>query len=469
MIHQSRPSFGPLASGLAAALLVGACASPPVYEKPAITVPMAFKESGLWKTARGNVANVTDQWWQLFNDTVLNDLQTQLVVGNENLKASAALVQVARVALDSSRAGGAPTLGVSAGLTHSVTPGALVPTTSNSLAGSASWELDLWGRVAGAVTASEARLLASSADLAAARLSMQALLTQTYFSLRSAEAQAAILQRSVVALQRSLELTQNRYSAGIISAADVTQATTQLRSTQAQLVEAQSSRAQLEHAIATLLGKPAAAFDLVRTAALPQVPSVPLQLPSALLERRPDIAAASARVAAAHAQIGIAQSALFPAITLSGSLGFRGPELLDLIKAPNLFWSFGPSLALGLFDGGARQAGVDSAKASIEQVAANYRQTVLTAFQEVEDNLVAAASLEEQIVLQSDAQKAAERNLEISNNQYRAGTVSYLNVVTAQATALGSERTLLDLRNRRLNATAVLLKNLGGRWEGVGF
>ncbi len=449
------------------ALLLGACASLPVYEKPAVAMPPAFKESGLWKTARGNAADVPDQWWQLFNDTVLNDLQAQVLVGNENLKASAAQMQAARAALASSRSGDTPTLGVSAGATHGVNPGALVPTTSNSLAASASWELDLWGRVAGAVSASEARLQASSADLAAARLSVQALLTQTYFSLRSNEAQAAILQRSVVAYQRSLELTQNRYAAGINSAADVTQATTQLRTTQAQLVDAQSSRAQLEHAIATLVGKPAAGFGLTRTAELPQAPSVPVQLPSQLLERRPDIAAAERRVAAANAQIGVAQSAFFPVLTLSGSLGFRGPELLDLIKAPNLFWSLGPSLAVGLFDGGARQAGVDSAKASIEQAAASYRQAVLTAFQEVEDNLVAAASLEEQIVLQSDAQKAAERNLEIANNQYRAGTVSYLNVVTAQASALSTERTLLDLRNRRLNAAAVLLKNLGGRWEGA--
>lgn len=453
-----------LAAGLA--LLLDACATAPVYEKPTLTVPAEFKESALWKTARNGTAVVPDNWWLLFNDPVLNDLQTQVNIGNENLKASAAQVQVARAALNNTRAGGSPVLGVSSGITYGVNSAGATPATSNSIAASASWELDLWGRVATAVSGAEARLQASSADLAAARLSVQALLVQSYFALRSSEAQASLLERSVVAFQRSLELTTNRYTAGVVSASDVAQATTQLRSTQVQLIESKANRAQLEHAIASLLGKPPAAFDMKQTAELPQLPKVPIQLPAQLLERRPDIAAAERRVAAANAQIGVAQSAFFPAITLSGSAGFRGSDLLELISAPSLFWSLGPALALSLFDGGARQAGVDSAKASVEQAAANYRQTALAAFQEVEDNLVAAASLEEQIVLQSDALKAAERNLDIANNQYKAGIVSYLNVVTAQATALSAERTLLDLRNRQLVATALLLKNLGGRWVG---
>ena len=294
---------------------------------------------------------------------------------------------------------------------------------------------------------------------------MQALLTQSYFSMRDAEAQGALLTRAVVAYQRSLELTQNRYKGGVASAADVAQAQTQLKSTQAQLIEANITRAQLEHAIATLLGKPAAALTLLRTGTLPQPPGVPLQLPIQLLERRPDIAAAERRVAAANAQIGVAQAAFFPALTLSASGGWRGPDLGTLINAPNLFWSLGPALALTLFDNGARTAAVDSAKASVEQAASSYRQTVLTALQEVEDNLVIAASLEEETALQTDALKAAQQNLDISNNQYKAGTVSYLNVVTAQATALSAERTLLDVRNRRLTAITLLLKNLAGRWD----
>ncbi len=455
-----------LMSGLAGMALT-ACTTPAPYQKPAVEVPAVFKESSLWKSARPDAAAVPDSWWLLFNDPVLNELQKQVVVGNETLKASAAQYQVARAALGSSRANLLPTLGTSAAASRNAASGSLPATTSYSVGASASWELDLWGRVAGTVSSAQARAQASAADLDAARLSIQATLAQTYFSLRAAESQVALLDRSVAAYQRSLDLTQNRYTAGIASAADVAQATTQLKSTQAQRVEASSSRAQLEHALATLLGKPASAFGLARTATLPQAPSIPVQLPANLLERRPDIAAAERRVAAANAQMGVAQSAFFPAITLSGSAGFRGAELAELISSPNLFWSIGPALALTLFDGGARKSAEESAKASADQATATYRQTVLTALQEVEDNLVIAASLDEEIALQAEAFKAAERSLEIANNQYKAGTVSYLNVVTAQTTALSAERTLLDVRNRRLAAITQLLKNLAGRWDGT--
>ena len=454
-----------IAISLVIVAMLSACTAPVPLAMVPMDVPASFKESALWKPARPNAAAVPDDWWRMFNDAVLDDLQRQVVLGNENLKASAAQVQVVRAALSSSRAGLSPGLSVTAGISNGVVPGSTLTTTSNSLAANASWELDLWGRVAGTVTGAEARLLASSADLAAARLSVQALLTQSYFSLRSAEAQGVLLERAVTAYQRSQELTQNRYAGGIASAADVAQATTQLRSTQAQLIESQSSRAQLEHAIATLMGKPAAIFSLPQTAALPAAPPVPVQLPSELLQRRPDIAAASARVAAANAQIGVAQSAFFPAVTLSANAGFKGNELLQLISAPNLFWSLGPALALAVVDGGARKAAEDSARATSDQAAASYRQTVLSALQEVEDNLVVATSLEEQSALQSDALSAAQRNLDITNNQYKAGTVSYLSVVTAQATALSAERTLLEVRNRRLAAVTVLLKNLGGGWN----
>ena len=456
------------ASALIIAGALSACSTPAPIRPAQMDVPTSFKESGLWKAARPDAVNVPDDWWTLFNDTALNELQKRVLVGNENLKASAAQVEVARAALGSARATGSPGVGVTAGSTNSVLPGGVSAATANSLAANASWELDLWGRVANSVSGAQARLQASSADLAAARWSVQALLTQTYFALRSAEAQALLLERSVAAYQRSLELTQNRYAGGIASAADVAQATTQLRSTQAQLIESQSSRAQLEHAVATLLGQPVATFALPRTAILPAAPPVPVQLPSDLMQRRPDIAAALARMAAANAQVGVAQSAFFPTINLSASAGFRGADLLNLVSAPNLFWSLGPALAVTLFDGGARKANESSARASATQATASYRQTVLTALQEVEDNLVVAASLEEQSALQTDALAAAQRNLDITNNQYKAGTVSYLNVVTAQATSLASERALLDVRNRRLAATAVLLKNLGGRWDGLG-
>ena len=457
-----------MAGTLLFALSLAACTTPVPYNPVSMEVPATFKEVkewGLWKTARPDAAAVPDHWWTLFNDAALNELQKQVLAGNENLKANAAQVEVARAALASARASGSPVVGVSAGSTNSVPPGGISAATSNSVAANASWELDLWGRVSGNVSGAYARLQASSADLAAARWSVQALLTQTYFSLRSAEAQGLLLERSVAAYLRSLELTQNRYAGGIASAADVAQATTQLRSTQAQLIESQSSRSQLEHALATLIGRPAANVSLPRTAVLPEAPLLPVQLPSDLMLRRPDIAAASARVAAANAQIGVAKTAYFPAISLTASTGFRGADLLQLISSPNLFWSLGPALAATVVDGGARKANEESARASATQATASYRQTVLTALQEVEDNLVVAASLQEQFALQTDALNAAQRNLDITNNQYKAGTVSYLNVVTAQTTALSSERALLDVRNRRLGAIAVLLKNLGGRWQ----
>lgn len=451
---------------LAIALLATACATPPPYQKPAIEVSTTFKESALWKNASTNAATVPDDWWLLFDDPALNDLQKQVIVGNENLKSAAAQVQIARAALGSSRAGLLPTVGATAGGSLSAAPGSAATSRTYSAAANATWELDLWGRVAGNVSGAQARLQASASDLAAARLSVQAILTQTYFSLRAAEAQGALLDRSVAAYQRSLELTQNRYAAGIVSAADVAQAQTQLKSTQVQSVEASSSRAQLEHALATLVGKPAALLALPRTAALPMAPNIPVQLPASLIERRPDIAAAERRVAAANAQIGVAQSAFFPAITLSANAGFRGNDWTQLLSAPNLFWSLGPALAATLFDGGARKSAEESARASVDLATASYRQTVLTALQEVEDNLVATASLEQEITLQGDALTAALRNLDITNNQYKAGTVSYLNVVTAQATALGAERTLLDVQSRRLAAITQLLKNLAGRWQG---
>ena len=447
-------------------LLVSGCATPPPYQKPTIEVPTAFKESGLWKAARTGAATVPDDWWLLFNDPVLTDLQTQVAVGNENLKSAAAQVQIARAALGSSRAGLLPSVGASAGASLGASPGSASTNRAYSAGASASWELDLWGRISGNVSSAEARLQASANDLASARLSVQALLTQTYLSLRAAESQAALLQRSIDAYERSLVVTQNRYAAGVASAADVAQAQTQLKSTQSQRAEANSSRAQLEHALATLLGKPAAMLTLPRTAALPDTPRIPVQLPASLIERRPDIAAAERRVAAANAQIGVAQSAFFPAVTLSANAGFRGSDLAQLISAPSLFWSLGPALAATLFDGGARKSAEDSARASLDLASAAYRQTVLTALQEVEDNLTVAASLEEQIVLQTEALTAAQRSLEIANNQYLAGTVSYLNVVSAQATALNAERTLLEVRSRRLVAIAQLLKNLAGRWDG---
>jgi NodT family efflux transporter outer membrane factor (OMF) lipoprotein len=363
---------------------------------------------------------------------------------------------------------GQPTLGAGLTAQRSSSPPQQEAGNNFGLSASASWEVDLWGRLAGAVDASQARLEASWADLAAARLSLQATLTQSYLAVRHAQAQAQAVQSAVAGYQRSLQLTRNRYQAGVASAADVAQAETQLKSAQVQLLEWQITRAQLEHAIATLLGQAPASFTLEAArvpSTLPDAPAVPLQLPAQLLERRPDIAAAERRVAAAWAQVGVADAAFFPSLTLQASTGFRNDRLQSLIGAPNFLWSFGPQLALAALDGGARQSASDSARASAEQATSAYRQVVLTALQEVEDNLVAVARLDQEQALQAEALASARKALEVVTNQYQAGTVSYLNVVAAQSTALSSEQNLLNVRNRRLAATNTLLKNLAGRWE----
>ena len=450
-------------TSLAALLVLTACSTTPPYRPPATALPTAFKETGLWQAANPQAATVPDDWWLLFNDPVLNSLQTQ-AGQNQNLQASAAQIRVAQAALGSSRAALSPTLGAGLAVTRSASP-TTPAANSVALTGSASWELDLWGRLSGAVTGDQARVQASQDDLAAARLSLQATVAQTYFSLRAAEAQSALLERSVQAYQRSMELTQNRYRGGVASADDVAQAQTQLKTTSAQRIESDSSRAQLEHALAVLLGRAPSEFSLPRTAVLPATPDIPDQVPARLLERRPDIAAAERRVAAAYAQVGVAQAAFFPALTLSAGAGYKGSSLANLVSAPNLLWSVGPALALAAFDGGLRQSTVDSTRASTDAATASYRQTVLTALQEVEDNLVVAGSLQQEAALQTEALVAANRSLEIVKNQYQSGTVSYLNVVVAQATALSSERSLLDVQNRRLAATNQLLKNIAGRWD----
>jgi len=444
------------------------CTTMAPYDKPVMQVPVNFKESKLWSAARVQPDRVPDEWWLLFKDPTLDQLQVELAQGNQNLKNSVAQYQTARAALGISQASLAPTLGGNASVGRG-TSGVNSNTVANtySVGVSASWELDVWGRLSAGVQVSQAKLQASLDDLAAARLSLQATLTQTYFSLRALEAQSVSLERAVQAYQRSLELTQNRYGAGVASSADVAQAQSQLKSTQAQLIEARSSRTLLEHALAVLLGKAPTSFSLSPTASLPMPPEVPVQLPATLIERRPDIAASERRVAAAYAQIGVAHASYFPALTLTGSAGYRGVDLGDLISAPNLFWSLGPALALSMFDGGARQATEDSAKAAADQAVATYRQTVLTALQEVEDNLVVAASLLEEDAVQVESLTAAQKAQDVVTNQYKAGTVSYLNVVLTQATTLAVERSLLDVRNRRLQAVTQLLKNLAGRWDKV--
>ena len=454
---------------LLVALGLAACSNIPKYDKPAMAIPAEFKEAALFAKANPAAADVPDAWWTLFNDPVLNDLHTRLLPGNPSLQVSAAAVATAQAAVGSSRAGLFPTINLTGGASRTANVSTSPKGTSYSVQGGLSnWEIDLWNRVGAGVDAAGSRLQASRATLAATQLSLQATLTQTYFSLRAAEATTAMLAQTTDAYGKSLALTQNRYQGGVASAADVAQAETQLKSAQAQQQEAQLQRAQLEHALAVLLGLAPASFQLAPSplaGGLPMPPAVPVQLPANLLERRPDIAAAERQVAAANAQIGAADSAFFPALTLSANGGFRNNDLGTLIQSANKFWSIGPSLVLGVFDGGARQAASDTARASYDQTVATYKQTVLTALQEVEDNLVAAAVLQTETTLQQEALTAARRSLDIAQNQYKAGTVSYLNVVTGQTAVLGAESNLLSVRNRRLAAVTQLLKNLGGRWE----
>ncbi|XAH22919.1 efflux transporter outer membrane subunit [Xylophilus sp. GW821-FHT01B05] len=470
---------------LATLCLLAACNSAPPYVRPAMDIPDAYKEgvpgAAVWQPADPQAAAVPDDWWTLFKDPVLDQLQQQAAAGNQNVALSVARLRSARAAVSSSQAAQLPTVNGNFGATRSVSGSSSSgtvdssgnpvgstggkPRTIDTLGASASWELDLWGRLSGAVDAAQANVLASADDLAALRLSTQATVAQTYFSLRTADAQSQLLTDTLAAYRKSLELTRNRYTSGVASSADVAQAESQLKSAEAQLIESDTNRAQLEHALAALVGQAPAGFTLARSAQLPEAPPVPMQLPSSLLQRRPDIAAAERRVAAANAQIGVARAAFFPALTLSASAGYRNTSLNNLVSAPNLFWSVGPALAVSLFDGGARRAAVESARASTDQAVATYRQTVLTALQEVEDNLVIAASLEREQAVQADALAAARRALEVTNNQYFAGTVSYLNVITAQATALNAESALLGVRNRRLAAVGMLLKNIAGRWE----
>ncbi len=460
---------------LLAALGLTACSNIPKYDKPAMAIPAEFKRAALFAKANPAAADVPDAWWTLFNDPVLNELHTRLLPGNPSLQVSAAAVATAQAAVGSSRAGLFPTINLTGGASRTANVSTSPKGTSYSVQGGLSnWEIDLWNRVGAGVDAAGSRLQASRATLAATQLSLQATLTQTYFSLRAAEATTAMLAQTTDAYGKSLALTQNRYQGGVASAADVAQAETQLKSAQAQQQEAQLQRAQLEHALAVLLGLAPASFQFAPSTLapgkfadsyLPMPPAVPVQLPANLLERRPDIAAAERQVAAANAQIGAADSAFFPALTLSANGGFRNNDLGTLIQSANKFWSIGPSLVLGVFDGGARQAASDTARASYDQTVATYKQTVLTALQEVEDNLVAAAVLQTETTLQQEALTAARRSLDIAQNQYKAGTVSYLNVVTGQTAVLGAESNLLSVRNRRLAAVTQLLKNLGGRWS----
>ncbi len=452
------------------ALLAG-CAVGPNYVRPGVTLPAAYKETGNWKPARPQDLISRGNWWEIFGDPKLNALEQQIDISNQNVRLAEAQFREARALVQAARAGYFPTLsgtvstsrsGPSSGSGNRIATG---PVTDHTLSLDASWEADVWGRIRRTVEASAANAQASAADLESARLSAQADLAQDYFLLRVTDAQQQLLNDTVAAYERSLQLTKNQYAAGVAAKADVVQAETQLKTTQAQAIDIGVQRAQLEHAIALLVGKPASTFSITPERLTATAPSIPVGMPSQLLERRPDIAAAERQVAAANAQIGIAESAYFPSLTLSASGGFESASFAHWLSAPSLFWSVGPALAATLFDGGLRQAQTEQARAAYDAAVAGYRQTVLTAFQQVEDNLAALRILKQEARVQDQAVKAARESVTLTTNQYKAGTVSYLNVVTVQAAALSNERTAMNIVGQQLAASVLLIKALGGGWN----
>ncbi|MGE5522888.1 MAG: efflux transporter outer membrane subunit [Rhodospirillaceae bacterium] len=452
--------------------LLGACAVGPDYVRPAVHVPESYKEMTGWKAAEPRDHESKGDWWTVFGDPVLNDLLKQVSVSNQTLAAAEAQYRQARALAQGARAQFFPliTADLNVGRSQAARTGTsttagrgAINTHSTSL--DATWEPDIWGRVRRLVEANVADAQASAGDVEAAKLSLQSELAQNYFQLRALDTQRQLFDDTVKAFETSLKLTQNRYEAGVAARADVVQALAQLKTTQAQALDLNVQRAQLEHAIAVLIGRAPSEFSLTPAPLAAVPPPIPPGLPSTLLERRPDIAAAERRIAGANARIGVAQSAYFPALTLTASAGFQSTHLATWFNAPARFWSLGAGLAQTIFDAGARAAQTAQATAAYDQEVANYRQTVLNGFREVEDNLAALRILEQAAAVQTEAVEASRQSVALAINQYKAGTVSYLNVVTAQATALANERSAADILNRRLAANVLLIRALGGGWN----
>lgn len=456
----------PWSLALVLGVSLAGCTVGPDYVRPDAPLSAQFKEAQGWKSAQPADQLPKGNWWEIFGDPVLNDLEAQIDINNQNVRQAEALYRQAQAQAQGARAAYFPTVSASLGDSRGRTVTGKGVTTQHSLSLDASWEADLWGGIRRSVEAGTATAQASAATLANAKLSAQATLAQDYFLLRVAEEQKRLYERTVAAYTRSLELTRNQYAVGVATRADVVQAETQLKSTQALALDVEITRGQLEHAIALLIGKAPGEFSLAPASLVHQLPDLPLSLPSALLERRPDIASAERQVAAANAQIGVAQAAWFPSLSLTASGGYQSATLANWISAPNRFWSLGPTLAETLFDGGARSAKVSGARAAYDAAVAAYRQTVLGALGEVEDNLVALRILKDEIQVQNAAVASARESVTLTTNQYKAGTVSYLNVVTVETTALTNERSALTLLGRQYTAAVLLIKALGGGWDG---
>jgi NodT family efflux transporter outer membrane factor (OMF) lipoprotein len=456
---------------LGLAVLAG-CAVGPDYQRPPVDVPAGYKEVAGWKPAQPQDDTGRGEWWEMFGDPTLNGLIEQVEISNQTVLATEAQYRRAQAIVAASRASYFPSVSLDAAVTRSRSPIGVIggttagrTITNRSASLDAAWELDLWGRIRRTAESSEASAQASAADLAAARLSSQAALASSYLLLRTIDEQKRILDESVAAFQKSLELTKNRYDAGVAAKVDVVQAETQLKSTLADSIDLGVQRAQLEHAIAVLVGKAPSALTIAPAPFALKMPEIPADVPSALLERRPDIASAERLVAAANAQIGVAKAAYFPSLTLSGSYGSRAGDAATWFTAPSTFWAYGPALAQSIFDAGLRRAQTDQAIAVYDATVAQYRQTVLAGFQEVEDNLATLRILEEEAKVQEEAVRAARESVILTTNQYKAGIVSFINVVAVQTAWLNNERAAMVVLGRRLVAAVNLLKALGGGWS----
>ncbi|WP_223637701.1 efflux transporter outer membrane subunit [Corallococcus sp. EGB] len=463
---------------LSALGLLPACAVGPTYHRPKVVVPAHFKEAAEgWKPAEPNDRHDRGAWWKRFGDAELDALETKVASANQTVASYEAAYRSARALVAQARASLFPTLGASVSASRAKGAGRTTNTPAGVNAGTstvgnildlsldASWEPDLWGGVRRQLSEAKASAQAAGSDLDNAKLAAQGLLAQYYFQLRALDALQLLLNDAVAGYQKSLQLTQNRYAQGVAARPDVLQAQTQLALAQASATENEIARATYEHAIAVLVGQPASTFSVPRVPLTAAPPPLPLEFPSTLLERRPDIAAAERRAAAANERIGVAIAAWFPSLTLSASGGFVSSALSQWLSAPHLVWSLGPQLVASLFDGGLRAAQTRQARAEYDQAVANYRATVLAAFQDVEDNLVSLRVLAQEVVIQQEAVSYARQTLEVVMNQYKAGTVTYLQVVTAQNTLYSAQQNLANIAGRRMVAAVGLIKALGGGWD----
>jgi NodT family efflux transporter outer membrane factor (OMF) lipoprotein len=441
------------------------------YTPPEAPRVSAYKENADWKQAEPQDTEIRGPWWEMFGDPALNTLEEQVSVSNQTLKAVEAQYAQARALIRLSRSALYPQVNVGPAVSRAQPSGNRAVSSFHDtfddylLPASVSYEADVWGRIRSNIESNRTFAQASAADLESAKLSVHAELALDYFTLRGLDREKELLDNAVAAYQQALQLTQNRFAGGIASQADVALAETQLETTRGQAVDIDSQRALFEHAVAVLVGTPASLLTMARDPLTAEPPVLPAGLPSVLLERRPDIASAERRIAAATAQLGVATAAFYPQLFLSGNLGFETSALGSILAGASNFWAVGPTVVATVFDGGRRRAQADQARALVAQASATYQASVLSAFREVEDQLATLRILQEEATIQTRAVDAAERSLTLATNRYRGGIVSYLEVITAQSAALANERAAVAILIRRMNASVLLLKALGGGWN----